>query len=84
VAATVIGLALVAAPSAAAADEPVAGTAVTGAAIEPVARPDPEVDLGPQLLLLVAGTLGFLGILSGPVLAVPDDRRATPPRRRAR
>ena len=83
--AAVIGLAILAMPAAvAAADDAVTGAAVTGAAIGPLAWPDTGVDPGPGLLLLVAGTLGVLGALSGPTLAAPDDRHATHPRERGR
>lgn len=75
VAAIGLGLLILAAPSAvAAADEPVTGKAVAGAGVDPNPWPDARIDAGPVLLLLVAGTLALLGILSGPEIAVPARR----------
>jgi hypothetical protein len=81
--AAAIGLLVLATPAAAsAADEPLTGIAVAGA-IEPQGWTDPGLDAGPVLLLLVAGTLGLLGVLSGPELAVPASPPDARPRRQA-
>ena len=84
VSAVAIGLVVLASPSAAAADDAVTGSAVAGAAVDPAAWPNPGIDTGPVLLLLVAGTLGLLGVLSGPDLAGPARRPDARPRERAR
>jgi hypothetical protein len=85
VSAVAIGLVVLASPSAAAAaDDPVTGSAVVGAAIDPATWPNPGVEAGPVLLLLVAGTLGLLGVLSGPEPATPARRPVARPRARAR
>lgn len=83
VSAAAIGLVVLAAPTAvSAADEPVTGSAIVGAAVDPTVWPDP-VDAGSVTLLLVAGTLGLLGVLSGPELATPARRPDARPRERA-
>jgi hypothetical protein len=80
-----LGLVILAAPTAvAAADEPVTGTAISGATIDPATWPGQGMDAGPVLLLLVAGTLGLLGVLSGPELDAPGHRPDTRPSARAR
>ena len=67
-----IGLVLLAVPSAAfAADDPVTGRALSGVTADPGTATDAGIDIGPGLLLLVAGTLGLLGVLSGPEAAPP-------------
>jgi hypothetical protein len=71
--ATGLGILLLAGPSPAlAADEPVTAPAISAVATDPGTGPDAGMDTGPVLLLLVAGTLGLLGVLSGPATAVPD------------
>ena len=85
VSAAAIGLVVLASPSAvAAADDAVTGSAVAGAAIDPAGWPNPGIDAGPVLLLLVAGALGLLGVLSGPEPATPARRPDARPRERTR
>lgn len=83
----VLAVALLAPAATLAADEgpgaPVTTTAVTGV-VGQVGPTDLPAEAGPLLLLLVAGTLGLLGALSGPEAAPAPHRSVRRPHEHTR